>query len=136
MRQFEAIFDRMWLTNDGQVLQQFEQRVAAYAQVEHCVATCNGTLALQLAARSLDLGGEVIVPSLTFVATPHASLGRASVPYLRTSTLEPGRWMPIRFARKITPRTTGILGVHLWGQVCDVAALAEVAASAPVGTNV
>ena len=99
MRQFEAIFDRMWLTNDGQVLQQFEQRVAAYSQVEHCVATCNGTIALQLAARSLDLAGEVIVPSLTFVATPHALLGRASVPYLRTSILEPGRWTPIRFAQ-------------------------------------
>lgn len=66
------ILDRRWLTNNGPVVQEFEHRIARMLDVRHCIATCNGTIAAELAARALGLTGEVIVPSFTFVATAHA----------------------------------------------------------------
>ena len=72
MRHVGDIFDRRWLSNDGPLVQEFERRVAAHLDVKHCVAMCNGTIALEIAIRALGLEGEVIVPAYTFVATAHA----------------------------------------------------------------
>jgi len=69
-RAHDGILDRNWLTNAGQLVREFEERVAAYCGVRHCVAMCNGTVALEIAIRALGLQGEVIVPSYTFIATP------------------------------------------------------------------
>ena len=66
---FNDLLDRKWLTNNGPYVQEFEQRLAARLGVEHCIATCNGTVALEIAMRALELSGEVIVPSFTFIAT-------------------------------------------------------------------
>ncbi|MBS0485833.1 MAG: aminotransferase class I/II-fold pyridoxal phosphate-dependent enzyme, partial [Proteobacteria bacterium] len=66
------ILDNHWLTNNGPMVQEFEQRIAQYLGVKHCVAMCNGTIALEIAIRALGLEDEVIVPSWTFVATAHA----------------------------------------------------------------
>ena len=68
----EGMLDRCWLTNDGPLVRDFERRVAAHLGVKHVIATCNGTIALEIAIRALGLTGEVIVPSYTFVATAHA----------------------------------------------------------------
>ena len=67
-----AILESRWLSNNGPVAQEFECRIADYIGVKHCVAMCNGTIALEIATRALDLRGEVIVPSYTFMATAHA----------------------------------------------------------------
>lgn len=128
MSRISQILESHWLTNDGEVLQAFEREVAEYAQVQHCVAVCNGTLALQLAMRALDVCGEVIVPALTFVATPHA------VEWAGTSTVfadvDRTHWTldPADVLRRISPRTTAIVGVHLWGQTCAVQSLTDLAA--------
>ena len=66
------MLDRGWLSNNGPLVQEFERKIADYLGVAHCVAMCNGTIALEIAIRALDLKGEVIVPSYTFVATAHA----------------------------------------------------------------
>src|SRR5205085_7360364 len=66
------ILDRGWLSNNGPVAQEFEQRIADFLGVKHCVAMRNGTTALEIATRALGLKGEVIVPSYTFIATAHA----------------------------------------------------------------
>jgi dTDP-4-amino-4,6-dideoxygalactose transaminase len=89
---------------------------------------CNATLALELVARALGMTGEVIVPSFTFVATVHALAWQGAVPVFcdvdpRTHCLDPERVEAL-----ITPRTTGIVGVHVWGRACDVDALADIAA--------
>ena len=68
----EDILDRRWYTNNGQFVQEFEERLASYLGVKHCIAMCNGTIALEITIRALKLTGEVIVPSFTFVATAHA----------------------------------------------------------------
>ena len=66
------ILDRRWLSNDGPMVQEFEKRIANFVGVKHCVAMCNGTIALEITIRALGLSGEVIVPSFTFIATAHA----------------------------------------------------------------
>ncbi len=121
------ILDRRWLSNDGPNVKLFEQRVAEITGVRHCVATCNGTMALALAIRALGLAGEVIVPSFTFVATAHALAWQGITPVFcdisaGSYTIDPAAIGPL-----VTPRTTGILAVHLWGRPCDTDALAEVA---------
>ena len=123
-----AILDRRWLTNDGELVRTFERQVAAVSGVPHSVAVCNGTMALALAARALGLTGEVIVPSFTFVATAHVLEWHGLVPVFcdvdpRTHTIDPAR-----AADLVTPRTSAILGVHLWGRPCDVEGLQVVAA--------
>ena len=69
---FNDILDRRWLTNYGPYVSEFEQRIADQVGVKHCIAMCNATIALEIAFRALGLKGEVIVPSMTFVATAHA----------------------------------------------------------------
>src|SRR3546814_121465 len=88
------ILDNQWLTNNSQTVQEFEQRIAAKLGVKHCVAMCNGTIALEIAIRALKLEGEVIVPSWTFIATAHALYWRASPRCSRTSI--PRRTISIR----------------------------------------
>ncbi len=66
------MLDRNWFTNNGPYVQEFEKRIAEFSGVRHCIAMCNATIALEIAIRALGLGGEVIVPSFTFVATAHA----------------------------------------------------------------
>ena len=66
------MLDRRYLTNSGPFEREFEQRICEMLGVRHCVAMSNATVALEIAIRALDLSGEVIVPSFTFVATAHA----------------------------------------------------------------
>src|SRR5262245_11908057 len=66
------LLDRRWLTNDGPYVRELEQRVAEMIGVKHCIAFCNGSIALEIAAKATGLSGEVIVPSFTFIATAHA----------------------------------------------------------------
>jgi dTDP-4-amino-4,6-dideoxygalactose transaminase len=127
MRHVEDIFERRWLSNDGPLVQQFEAEVAAHLGVKHCVAMCNGTIALEIAIRALGLEGEVIVPAYTFVATAHALQWQGITPVFAdidplTHTLDPAA-----VRRMITPRTTGIIGVHLWGRGCAVDELQAIA---------
>jgi dTDP-4-amino-4,6-dideoxygalactose transaminase len=123
------LLDRRWLTNDGTYVQEFEKRVADFTGVKHCIAMCNATVALEIVIRALDLKGEVIVPSFTFVATAHALQWQQITPVFcdidpRTHNIDPAR-----IENLLTPRTTGILGVHLWGRPCPIDKLQAIADS-------
>jgi len=127
LRRVADMLDRKWLTNDGPFVQEFEGRVAEFLGVKHCIAVCNGTLALEIAIRATGLKGEVIVPSFTFIATAHALQWQGITPVFcdihpRSHTIDPRQG-----ERLLTPRTTGILGVHVWGTPCDVEGLANIA---------
>lgn len=121
------MFDRRWLSNNGPLVQEFEGRIAAYLGVRHCVAMCNGTIALEIAIRALGLEGEVIVPSYTFIATAHALHWQGITPVFADIDPATHNLDPDAVRRMITPRTTGIIGVHLWGRGAPVAELERIA---------
>jgi dTDP-4-amino-4,6-dideoxygalactose transaminase len=121
------ILERQWLSNNGPLVQEFEQAVARYLGVKHCVAMCNGTIALEIAIRALDLSGEVIVPSYTFVATAHALQWQEITPVFADIDPLTHNLDPDAVRRMLTPRTTGILGVHLWGRPSPVEGLQAIA---------
>jgi dTDP-4-amino-4,6-dideoxygalactose transaminase len=127
MRHVEDIFERRWLSNDGPLVQEFEQRVAAHLGVKHCIAMCNGTIALEIAIRALGLEGEVIVPAYTFVATAHALQWQGITPVFADIDPATHALDPAAVRKMITPRTSGIIGVHLWGRGAPVDALQEIA---------
>lgn len=121
------VVDRRWLTNAGPCVEEFEQRLRQLLGVSHCESMCNATDGLQLAMRAMEMNGEVIVPAFTFIATAHAVQWLGFTPVFcdvdpHTHTIDPARVEEL-----ITPRTTGIVGVHLWGQPCDIEALEGIA---------
>ncbi len=122
------LLDRRWLSNAGVYVTEFEQKLAAMLGVKHCIAMCNGTIALEITTRALHMSGEVIVPSMTFIATAHALQWQEVKPVFcdvdpTSCTLDPEQ-----VERLITPNTTGIIGVHLWGRPCKIDALYHIAA--------
>lgn len=127
LRRVETILDNQWLTNNGPMVQEFEQRIAAHLGVKHCIAMCNGTIALEIAIRALGLEGEVILPSWTFVATAHALYWQGITPVFADIDPATHNLDPAAVRRMITPRTTGIIGVHLWGRAAPVDELQAIA---------
>lgn len=121
------IYDSRWLTNNGPLVQELESRIAQRLGVRHCVAICNGTIALEIAIRALGLHGEVIIPSWTFIATAHALHWQAITPVFADIDPVTHNLCPDAVRRMITPRTTGIIGVHLWGRPAPVDVLQEIA---------
>ncbi len=127
LRRVEEILDRNWLTNKGPCVQEFEEAVAKLLGVKHCVAMCNGTIALEICIRAMGLTGEVIVPSFTFVATAHALQWQEITPVFCDIDPETFCLDPAEVEKHITPRTSGIIGVHMWGRPCGTEALEEIA---------
>lgn len=121
------VLDNRWLTNNGPLLQEFERKIAKFLGVKHCVAMCNGTVALEIAIRALDLSGEVIVPSWTFIATAHALHWQGITPVFADIDPLTHNLDPAAVRRMITPRTTGIIGVHLWGRAAQIDELQSIA---------
>jgi len=127
MQRVGEILDSSRLTNNGRMVQEFERRIAEYLGVKHCVAMCNGTIALEIAIRALGLGGEVIVPSWTFIATAHALYWQGITPVFADIDPTTHNLDPVAVRRMITPRTTGIIGVHLWGRAAPIEELQAIA---------
>lgn len=123
----DEIFDRRWLTNRGQLVQEFEQKLAGYLGVKHCVSMCNGTVALEIATRALGLTGEVIIPSLTFIATAHALQWQEITPVFCDVNRDTYCIDPSEVEKLITPRTSAIMGVHLYSRPCEIEALQAIA---------
>lgn len=121
------LLDRRWLSNHGPFVAEFEQRIAEFTGARHCVAMCNGTIALEIAIRALGMKGEVIVPSFTFIATAHALQWQEITPVFCDLDPATHNLDPDRIEELITPRTTGIIGVHLWGRPCATERLVELA---------
>ncbi|WP_149498630.1 DegT/DnrJ/EryC1/StrS family aminotransferase [Roseiconus lacunae] len=123
----DEIFQRRWFTNNGCVVQELEREIAAYLDVKHCITVCNATVGLQLACHALDLSGEVVVPSFTFAATPHAAQWEGLTPVFVDISRQSHSIDPESIRASITSETSAILGVHLWGIPCQTDAIDEIA---------
>jgi perosamine synthetase len=132
-REVELVADAVrsgWVSSIGEYVTAFEDELASRCGVTHAIATSNGTTALHLAlaVAGISAEDEVIVPSLTFVATAAAVRYLGATPVFADS--DPAHWCvdPEDVARRITSRTHGLVAVDLYGHPADMDALAELAA--------
>ena len=118
-----------WISSAGKYVELFENKFAEFCGVKHAVACCNGTVALHLAlvALGVEAGDEVIVPTLTFVATPNAVTYCGAQPIFVDSEAETWNLDPQQIEAKITKRTKGIIAVHLYGHPAKMRELKEIA---------
>jgi dTDP-4-amino-4,6-dideoxygalactose transaminase len=124
---FDDILERKWFTNGGQYVQEFQRRIEQELGVKHCIPMCNATIALEIAIRACSLRGEVIVPSMTFIATAHALQWQEITPIFCDIDPQTYNIDPEQIEKLITPRTTGIIGVHLFGRPCNIEAISRIA---------
>lgn len=127
LNRVNSILDNRWFTNYGPFVRQFEEELAKEADVKHAIAMSNGTVALEIAIRALGMTDEVIVPSMTFIATAHALQWQRITPVFADVDPVSLTLDPEMVEKMITPRTTGIIGVHLWSRPCDIEALQNIA---------
>jgi len=123
---FQDILRSGQLTNSRYV-RRLEDSVCEFLDVPHCVAVSSCTVGLTLLLRALELTGEVIVPSFTFFATGHALLWNNLVPVFCDSEPDSFNLDPERVEALITPRTSAILAVHLYGNPANAERLEEIA---------
>lgn len=118
-----------WISSKGKFVRRFEEQFARFCGVEHGIATCNGTAALHLvlAARGIGPGDEVIVPSLTFIATVNAVTYTGAKPVFVDSSLDTWGIDPYKARRAITSRTRAIIPVHLYGSPVEMDPILEMA---------
>ena len=134
LQEVDAYLEKIWasgvMTHNGPLVQQFEREFSAWSGVEKTVAVCNGTLAIQLAIRALNLpkGGEIITTPFTFIATISSILYEGYKPIFVDIDPETLNIDPSKIEAAITDKTVAILPVHVFGNPCDVKAIDNVAA--------
>lgn len=127
LEKISQVLDNQWLTNMGPLSLELEERIAEMLGVKHCICVCNATIGLELLQRALDLKGEVIIPSFTFIATAHSLRWQRIDPVFCDVRLEDHLIDPNQIEALITPRTSGIMAVPIWGQPCDYEILQHIA---------
>jgi len=115
----DRIFESGWLTNNGQFVQELEKRLAEYLGVENLMVTANGTIALQIAFRTLGLKGKVITTPFTFVATSSSLVWEGLIPVFADIDSGTFNITAESIHNKITGETTAILPVHVFGNPCE-----------------
>lgn len=118
-----------WISSIGEFITRFEKQFAQFCGAKHCIATSNGTTALHLVLHSLGIGqgDEVIVPTLTFVATANAVVYTGAIPIFADSERKTWNINVKSIEEKITPRTKAVIVVHLYGHPVDMDPILELA---------
>lgn len=117
--QVNAAIDRSWLTNNGPIVRELEMRLAATLGVKHCICVSNGTMGLVLVIAAMDLAGEVLCPSFTFVGTAQAIIWAGLTPVFCDVVPQTGLLDPAAVERSISAKTVAIMPVHLWGNLAS-----------------
>jgi dTDP-4-amino-4,6-dideoxygalactose transaminase len=123
----DQMLDARRLTNDGPFVRDFEARLSHLNGDVEAVAVCNATVGMQLLLKALDLDGEAILPSFTFIATAHACLWEGLEPVFVDVERDTHTIDPDCVARAVNDSTALIVGVHLWGRMCHVRELEAIA---------
>lgn len=123
----KGIWDREWLTNNGPLVNELELKLKEYLGVDHLLFLGNGTIALQIAIRALDLQGEIITTPFSYVATTSSIVWERCQPvmvdiYRKTLNIDPDK-----IEQAITEKTTAILATHVFGNPCAVETIAGIA---------
>jgi dTDP-4-amino-4,6-dideoxygalactose transaminase len=126
-KKFRTIIESKMLSNFAKYSTQLEANVQEALCVNHALTFPNCTTALMLSMNALELSGEVILPSFTFSATGQAAIWNGLVPVFADIDPETFNIDPEDVERKITDRTTAIIGVHIFGNPCEVDRLQKIA---------
>lgn len=123
----KGIWERAWLTNNGPLVEQFRVNLMEFCRTDHLSLFTNGTLALQIALQGMGITGDVITTPYTFVATTHALFWNKIRPVF--VDIEPQYYSldPVKVEAAITPWTSAILAVHVYGQPCQLMELERIA---------
>lgn len=123
----QKIWDSKWITNAGQFHQQLEEALCDYLGISYISVFTNGTLPLITALQALGIKGEVITTPYSFVATAHSIWWNGNVPVFVDVDETTGNIDPDKIEAAITPRTTAIMPVHVYGNPCDVVRIQQIA---------
>jgi len=123
----EQIWDSKWLSNMGPQHAHLEELLRHYLGVANISLFSNGTIALMTAIRALELSGDIVTTPFTFAATPHSAYWGGLTPVFADINGKSMCLDPERVEAAITPRTSAILAVHVFGNPCDVDSLADIA---------
>ena len=123
----KGIWERNWLTNNGPLVNELELELKKYFGVNHLLYVANGTVALQLAIKALDLTGEIITTPFSYVATTSSIVWEGCKPVFvdihpKTLNIDPSK-----IEEAISNRTSAILASHVYGNPCDIEAIQEIA---------
>ncbi|WP_332444482.1 DegT/DnrJ/EryC1/StrS family aminotransferase [Wolinella succinogenes] len=123
----DEIYENGWLTNNGPLVQRLEKRLAEYLGVKNIVLVSNGTVALEIAYRTLGLKGFVVTTPFSFVATTSSLMTNQLLPIF--ADIDPNSFNldPKNIEKFITPNTSAILPVHVFGNACEVEEIEQIA---------
>lgn len=124
---FESIWQSGIMTHNGPLVQRLEKELGEYLGTKNVVSCVNGTIALQMAIRALELKGEIITTPFTFIATSNSILWENCTPVFVDIDPETFNMDPAKIEEKITYHTVGIMPVHVFGNACDIDAIDAVA---------
>lgn len=127
MPYLQDIWERKWLTNNGHYHQELEKALCEYLKVPYISLFTNGTLPLICALQALRITGEVITTPYSFVATTHSLWWNGIKPVFVDIDLETCNIDPDKIEAAITPKTTAIMPVHVYGKPCDTGRIQEIA---------
>ncbi len=127
VKYLERIWQTRWLTNEGEFVLLLEEKLKEYLSSENLVLLSNGTQALHIALKALDIKGEVITTPFTFAATTNVIVWEGLTPVFADIDAETFNIDPADVEKKITKRTSAILAVHTYGNPCYVEELQEIA---------
>jgi dTDP-4-amino-4,6-dideoxygalactose transaminase len=123
----KGIWERNWLTNNGPLVNELELKLKSYLDVNHLLFMTNGTIALQIAIKALGLSGEVITTPFSYVATTSSIVWENCQPVMVDIDEDSLNIDPAKIEAAITPKTTGILATHVFGNPCMVDAIERIA---------
>ncbi|PQJ11646.1 aminotransferase DegT [Flavipsychrobacter stenotrophus] len=123
----KGIWERNWLTNNGPLVNELELKLKEYLSVNHLLFLSNGTIALQIAIKALNLTGEIITTPFSYVATTSSIVWEGCEPVFVDIDRKSLNIDPKLIEAAITDKTTAILATHVYGNPCDVEAIDKIA---------
>jgi dTDP-4-amino-4,6-dideoxygalactose transaminase len=120
-------WDNTWITNNGELLRELEQKLKDYLRVKNLLVCSNGTIVLQMALKALNISGEVITTPFSYVATTTTILWENCTPVFVDIDTVNFCIDPAKIEASITPKTQAILATHVYGYPCDVEAIEKIA---------
>jgi dTDP-4-amino-4,6-dideoxygalactose transaminase len=123
----DGIWQRNWLTNNGPLVNDLELKLKEYLKVPHLLFLNNGTIALQIAIKALELKGEIITTPFSYVATTSSIVWEGCTPVFVDIDHNSLNIDPTKIEAAVTSRTSAIIATHVYGNPCDIDAIQEIA---------